>query len=358
MWHGLKGEKKWKKPNKVASSEDANRADQGNTIKANEYLDDKAVLEEKMEIVANLVRQSKFTCAYTGAGLSKASGIPDYASKAKDSVVKAPKLKSSLDAQPTYSHCVLTAMERVGFLHHYVQQNHDGLPQKSGFPQQKINEIHGAWFDPSNPVVQFSGSLRGDLFDWMAEAEQVVDLCLCLGTSLSGMNADRMASTPAKKSLKSPAKALGTVVINIQQTPLDSCSVIRVWAKLDDAFQILANKLGLVDIHPITTTLPPDDVYEVPYNETGWKDDSVMMTLDLRDLAQITIPIEGAMNANAKGEVFGKRNGHYSLNIEEKGGKARRLLGSWWISGALEGTIPRLPIVNVNPKIRKVEPPL
>ena len=47
------------------------------------------------------------------------------------------------------------------------------LPQKSGFPQEKMNEIHGAWYDPSNPVVQFSGSLRGDLFQWMADAEKV-----------------------------------------------------------------------------------------------------------------------------------------------------------------------------------------
>jgi len=76
--------------------------------------------------VADLMKQSKHTVAYTGAGLSKASGIPDYATKAKDTVVTGPKLKSNLDALPTYSHCVLTALERAGYIHHYVQQNHDG----------------------------------------------------------------------------------------------------------------------------------------------------------------------------------------------------------------------------------------
>lgn len=50
------------------------------------------------------------------------------------------------------------------------------LPQKSGFPQEKINEIHGAWFDPSNPVVQFSGQLRGDLFNQMIAVEKVFAL--------------------------------------------------------------------------------------------------------------------------------------------------------------------------------------
>lgn len=56
--------------------------------KANEYLDEKDVLEQKMEIVANLIRSSKFCCAYTGAGLSSSSGIPDYATKAKDTIIK------------------------------------------------------------------------------------------------------------------------------------------------------------------------------------------------------------------------------------------------------------------------------
>lgn len=67
-----------------------------------------------------------------------------------------------------------------------------------------MNEIHGAWFDPSNPVVQFSGKLRSDLFEWLCDMELATDLCLCLGTSLSGMNADRAAVTCAKRSVAHP----------------------------------------------------------------------------------------------------------------------------------------------------------
>lgn len=142
------------------------------------------------------------------------------------------------------------------------------LPQKAGFPQEKINEIHGAWFDPSNPVVQFSGNLRSDLFKWMLEWENKADLCLCLGTSLSGMNADRMAKTPAKKAMN--GKGLGTVLINLQQTDLDSMCSVRIWSKLDDAFRILVQKLGLT-VTPIVPSIPPGDVYQVPYNEKGEK---------------------------------------------------------------------------------------
>jgi hypothetical protein len=61
------------------------------------------------------------------------------------------------------------------------------------------------------------------------------------------------------------------------------------------------------------------------------------------------------MNANAVGEVFQKKpGGHYSLHIEEKDRVVGRLLGNWWIEGALRGVIPRLPVVNVNPIIREV----
>lgn len=50
----------------------------------------------------------------------------------------------------------------------------------------------------------------------MAEWEKKADLCLCLGTSLSGMNADRMAKSPAKRFMKE-GKGFGTVIINLQQ---------------------------------------------------------------------------------------------------------------------------------------------
>jgi hypothetical protein len=122
-----------------------------------------------------MLREAKHAIAYTGAGLSRASGIADYATKAKDSVMKSiTVLKSPLDAQPSYSHYVLTSLHRHGLLHSYVQQNRmsffdavsflcrppthtlshthikltcfvrvllvdDGLPQKSGFPQSRMN---------------------------------------------------------------------------------------------------------------------------------------------------------------------------------------------------------------------------
>ena len=350
--HGFKGNANWAPPRIVAHSEESNRADQGNNIKATEYMDEEEVLEEKIQMLVELIKQSKRCCAYTGAGLSRAAGIGDYASKAKNSITAAvPKLKSPLDAQPTYSHRVLTALEREGYLHYYVQQNHDGLPQKAGFPQEKINEIHGAWYDPSNPVVQFSGQLRPDLFNWMLQniymEEKAIDLCLCLGTSLSGMNADRVARTPAKRSKKNRGP-IGTVIINLQQTRLDELCVLRIWATLDEVFKRVAEKLEL-DTSPVSIDPPAEleDQFIVPYNAQGQYDPSVRMIWDLRGHKQIMVTNPESSNFKATGEILDKDEyGHYLVVV----GGRKYMLGKWWPNCAMQGKWPfYLPFVNTNP---------
>jgi len=352
--HGHKGDALWPAPRLVCRSTEATRADQGNTIEASEYLDEPEVLHAKVDAIVALLKKAKCCTAYTGAGLSRAAGIGDYASKKNSINSDIPKLKSNLDAQPTYSHKVLVALERAGYLHQYVQQNHDGLPQKAGFPQEKINEIHGAWYDPSNPVVQFSGNLRGDLYEWMEQIEKQTDLCLCLGTSLSGMNADRIAETPARRSLKT-ASILGTVIINLQQTKLDSKSTIRVWAKLDDTFKLIAEKLQLdMSAVPIDPPKEYKDQFIIPYNKEGRYDPSCQMIWDLRDHQEIYIQNPEASNYKQKGEIFKKdKENNYVVHV----GRSGYRLGRWWVQCVMQGKWPyHLPFVNLNAKIKKVQP--
>src|SRR4051812_14296196 len=101
---------------------------------------------------------------------------------------------------------------------------------------------------------------------------------------------------------------------------------IRIWAKLDDAFKILVQKLNLT-VTPIIPTIPAGDVYLVPYDQDGKKvclsylqsmtdlsqSDTYQMTLDLRTGAPIQIVAPGAMNFGATGTVAGKRDGNYSV---------------------------------------------
>jgi len=262
------------------------------SVKANEYLDEENTLRAKVKIVAELIKKSQRMCAYTGAGISTASGIKDYASDSAGLSSLVYKLRTfhnkrigMYQAQPTLAHYTLTSLYERGYLKHWIQQNHDGLPQKAGFPQHAINEIHGAWYDPSNPVVPMSGELRGDLFQWLEEWEGYQDLCLCLGTSLCGMNADRMVKTASKKFTEernnhnrnktikqgrrksisnlfgfisqtnedkeedqynlSSQTNLGAIICSIQQTPYDDQSSVRIFCTIDKFAELLCEELEL-----------------------------------------------------------------------------------------------------------------
>ena len=63
----------------------------------------------------------------------------------------------------------------------------------SGYPQEDVVEVHGSWYDPANPVICYEGTLRRDVFTRMKEAKFSADLVLVIGTSLSGLNCDKVA---------------------------------------------------------------------------------------------------------------------------------------------------------------------
>jgi len=168
------------------------------------------------------------------------------------------------------------------------------------------------------------------------------------------MTADLVAKLSTVKSMAVPPTALGTVIINLQQTNLDDQAVIRVWAKLDDAFRLLANNLGFLDVGPIPPKIPDGDIFEVPYNEKGAKDINSKMILDLREGASVIVVVETATNFKATGTVVSKRDGHYSVRLKESDGIITRLLGTWWIDAALHGTVSQLPLINTEPKVSTV----
>ena len=126
-WHGTQAAPDWDQPVLIAKS-DAEARPGYYGANASEYRDTKETLKKKAQVLAAMLRESTATCVYTGAGLSTATGIGDYASKAKGSA--APHMRGKghgnrLQIMPTYGHHVLAALEQKGLLHHWLQQNHD-----------------------------------------------------------------------------------------------------------------------------------------------------------------------------------------------------------------------------------------
>merc|ERR1712137_932540 len=80
-------EANWKAPKMVAECDKLARPHYTN-LKAHEYNDDEEVLNQKLDILANLIMVSENFVAYTGAGISTNAGIKDYATKAEKSTTK------------------------------------------------------------------------------------------------------------------------------------------------------------------------------------------------------------------------------------------------------------------------------
>ena len=123
-----------------------------------EYFDSTSELDKKCEkLAAWILASDHFTC-FTGAGISTATGIPDFRSS-KETVletgpgcweVKDHGLKDqpvtyveSEKAIPSYSHMALVELIRQNHLKYLISQNTDGIHRKSGIPRDHISELHG-----------------------------------------------------------------------------------------------------------------------------------------------------------------------------------------------------------------------
>mmetsp|Transcript_684 Transcript_684/g.1043 ORF Transcript_684/g.1043 Transcript_684/m.1043 type:complete len:357 (+) Transcript_684:87-1157(+) len=320
-------------------------------IPSHEYKDNPEVLAAKIALLAQLLRQAKACVAYTGAGLSVSSGLADYATKAPESVEAREIIDSRYLAQPNVGHRVLASLYDHGFVKRVFNQNHDGLLQKAGLPQGAVNEIHGAFFDPSNPGgFELRGDLVDDIFAWSAKT----DLCLALGTSLSGLNADRIARVPAQKYSKQEEVhqngSFGLVIVNLQETQLDQHATLRIYAELDDVMQLLAQQLQLTEKPSSYLACPLDDAFSgLPYDAAGKLDPKASTIIDLRVGARVKVT-KGNFGGCC-GVVAGKNpEGHYLLKIRMKVGaeafiEEDLLLGHWFLQDAKLGNLSSLPIV-------------
>lgn len=337
-------------------------------LTATEFQDDCRVADQKARQLAELIRLSRKTVLYTGAGIS-ASAVGQAARSGTNK--EGWEQVNKMAVKPTPTHHALGILGREGLIHSWVQQNHDGLPQKAGFPQGRINEIHGSWYDPSNPVVKYSGSLHERAYPWMKEDAETADLVLVLGTSLGGLNADQVATKCAERSCV--GRSLGTAMINLQQTLQDGKMTLRSFGKSDDFLRLLLHHLGIgMPRVPKQIQFEKKTRVLVPYDGDGRRCEDRKMWLDLSDGQAIRLTpghnIQGAgqpqymhIGANSPITIKGvrvepsdgtgrirERRDHEGSFILFVGGATMRL-GVWWLDSAVRGEVDQLPVVNLHP---------
>jgi NAD-dependent deacetylase len=108
-----------------------------------------AKLDRQIEEAAEWISASKHLVVFTGAGISTDSGLPDFRGPdgvwtRRDAGLPPPKWgKPASQIRPNVAHHSLVELERLGKLPFLISQNVDNLHLESGFPAEKLAELHG-----------------------------------------------------------------------------------------------------------------------------------------------------------------------------------------------------------------------
>jgi NAD-dependent deacetylase len=233
--------------------------------------------EKHIETIARSILESEHMVAFTGAGISTDSGIPDFRGPEgvwtrRDAGLSAPGWKVSPDqVKPNASHLALADLQQLCKLKFLITQNTDNLHRRSGIRSDILAELHGngqlmrcmncdrlhtrldvGWdsrrwgpgyrtqkpFRDQPPcpacegrlissVVNFGDPLPEKELMLAAEHSRRCDLMLVLGSSL--------VVNPAASLVGLALKAGASVVlINQGETPYDEVVTLRLWASIGE----------------------------------------------------------------------------------------------------------------------------
>ncbi|XP_069353504.1 NAD-dependent protein deacylase sirtuin-6 isoform X2 [Eulemur rufifrons] len=223
-----------------------------------EIFDPPEELARKVQELARLVWESSNVVFHTGAGISTASGIPDFRGPhgvwTMEERGLAPKFDTTFEsARPTQTHMALVQLERVGLLRFLVSQNVDGLHVRSGFPRDKLAELHGNMFVEEcvkckrqyvrDTVVGSMGLKATGRLCSVAKARGLracrnADLSITLGTSLQIRPSGNLPLATKRRGGR-------LVIVNLQPTKHDRHADLRIHGYVDDVMTQLMEHLGL-----------------------------------------------------------------------------------------------------------------
>ncbi|GAQ81454.1 hypothetical protein KFL_000800315 [Klebsormidium nitens] len=259
-------------------------ADLGVPEETTEYRDPPDVLQKKIKQLANLIKQSQYMVAYTGAGISTSTGIPDFRGPQGVWTLRAKGLSASRAPRagrprPSLTHMALAELQNRGKLKYVVSQNTDGMHRRSGIAKSKLAELHGntnmeicrncgrEYWRPfstreardvldhrtsrkcdkcghqlHDTIVNFSEPLPSGTLHRAMEHSDRADLGLVLGTS---MRVSPAADLPIR--IVRHRKPL--VIVNLQKTPADELAAVCIFGKTDEVMEGVMRELG-IDIPP------------------------------------------------------------------------------------------------------------
>jgi NAD-dependent SIR2 family protein deacetylase len=112
-------------------------------------MDEQQLLRQKIETIARWIIESEHLVAFTGAGISTDSGIPDFRGPdgvwtRRDAGLAPPRWRVPQgQVKPNASHLALLELQRRGLLQFLITQNTDNLHRRSCIPPELLAELHG-----------------------------------------------------------------------------------------------------------------------------------------------------------------------------------------------------------------------
>lgn len=248
-----------------------------------ELHDTEEEVEQKITELVELIKWSKHMIVITGAGISTSAGIPDFRGPNGVWTLEKKGIKPEFSvtfegARPTPTHMALVALERAGILRYVITQNVDGLHLRSGFPRNRLSELHGDMFveqcdkcntqyinstvvptmalkHTGNPCTQRKsrglcrGKLRDTILDWedalpvedLDRADlhaKKSDLSLCLGTSLQILPCANLPLHAKRNGGK-------FVTVNLQATKHEKKANVKIHEHVDKVMIDVCKRLNI-----------------------------------------------------------------------------------------------------------------
>ncbi|MEV8372370.1 Sir2 family NAD-dependent protein deacetylase [Kribbella sp. NPDC056861] len=226
----------------------------------------------------------------TGAGISTASGIPDFrgpqglwtrnpaaqamfdideyvtSAAVRAEAWKFRRVAAAWDAEPNAGHRALVELERQGRLTGLITQNVDGLHQKAGSSPALVHELHGTvWYvdclscgrqipmaevtprleagdpDPAcescggilkSATISFGQSLDQQVLDAATEATRKAEVFLAIGTSLQVYPAAGLCDLALNAGIP-------LIIVNAEPTPYDEEATQLITTPIEQALPAL-----------------------------------------------------------------------------------------------------------------------
>jgi NAD-dependent deacetylase len=240
-----------------------------------------------LDTARRLLAKSTRAVAFTGAGVSTASGIPDFRSPGGVWTRHAPVMYDDFlasaearrrywtarremyadfrDARPNAAHRALADLEARGRLLGIVTQNIDGLHQEAG--SKGVIELHGTnrrvlcvacgcerdvaavyASDEPAPACACGGPLKAATISFGQALDPGVlaaafafarsaDLLIVAGSSL-------VVQPAAALPLAAAEAGADVVIVNREETPLDGLASVRLWGAVEEILPALARDAG------------------------------------------------------------------------------------------------------------------